>query len=268
MSEIGRLFRRRLIAGLIIIAPLGVTVYILWWLFTTLDGILGQTLSDVLGIAIPGLGLILLLFLLVAVGWVAEAALGSRVVNWWHEALERVPVVSRVYSATRRIVGSVFGGEGRRFFRSVVLFEYPSPGQWTLGFETGQAPRALENRLENGVTIFLPTAPNPVTGFLIIVPEARIIRLPVTIEEGFTYVFSAGAAPPTGPMGEEPPPPGATGPTAPPPPDVEAAVAPPWEEMMAESDGSVQSEGPDAPDPAGSDGPGEAGAGPDREDAS
>ena len=214
-SSFGRLLRRRLIAGLIVITPLGVTAYILWWLFTTLDGILGRSLYDFIGFEIPGLGLVVLVVLLLAVGWIAEATVGSKVVEWWHRVLDRVPIVSRLYGATRRIVGSVFGGEERRFFRSVVLFEYPSPGQWTLGFETGRAPRALENRVEDGVTVFLPTAPNPVTGFLIIVPTARLIRLPVTIEEGFTYVFSAGAVPPTGPMGKEPPPPGSAGPAGP-----------------------------------------------------
>lgn len=213
---LGRLARRRLIAGLIVIAPLGVTIYILWWLFTTLDGIIGRSLYNIIGFPIPGLGLILLVLLLLGVGWIAEATVGSKMVEWWNAALNRVPVVSRLYSATRRIVGSVFGSEERKFFRSVVLFEYPSPGQWTLGFETGDAPRALDDRLEDGVTIFLPTAPNPVTGFLIIVPAARIIRLPVTIEEGFTYVFSAGAVPPTGPTGREPPPPSqATDPVTP-----------------------------------------------------
>lgn len=204
----GKLFRRRLIAGLIVIAPLGVTVYILWWLFTTLDGILGRYLYDLIGFAIPGLGLVLLVLLLLGVGWAAEATLGAKVLDWWHAGLDRVPLVSRLYSAMRRIVGSVFGTEERRFFRAVVLFEYPSAGQWTLGFVTGDAPRALDNRVANGITIFLPTAPNPVTGFLIIVPEARVIRLPVTVEEGFTYVLSAGAVPPTGQGGGEPPPSG------------------------------------------------------------
>lgn len=226
-AAMGKVFRRRLIAGLIVIAPLGVTAYILWWLFTTLDGILGRSLYDIIGFTVPGLGLIVLILLLLGVGWVAEATVGSKLVDWWNAALDRVPVVSRLYSATRRIAGSVFGGEERRFFRSVVLFEYPSPGQWTLGFETGQAPRALDDRVEDGVTIFLPTAPNPVTGFLIIVPSARIIRLPVTIEEGFTYVFSAGAVPPTGPTGKEPPPPGTDpGPPAPPFPEHGPASSP------------------------------------------
>lgn len=224
---LGKVFRRRLIAGLIVIAPLGVTAYILWWLFTTLDGILGRSLYTIIGFTVPGLGLILLVLLLLGVGWVAEATVGSKLVDWGQAALDRVPVVSRLYGATRRIAGSVFGGEERRFFRAVVLFEYPSPDQWTLGFETGRAPRALDDRVEDGVTIFLPTAPNPVTGFLIIVPSASIIRLPVTVEEGFTYVFSAGSVPPTGPMGQEPPPAGAeTGSPAPPFPEHGPASGP------------------------------------------
>ncbi len=198
MNTVGRLLRRRLIAGLIVLAPLAVTVYVLWWLFNAVDGILGRSLYAVIGLRIPGLGLLLLLALLLVVGWLAEKMVGTQVVQWWHATLDRIPVVSRLYGATRRIIGSVFGGEERRFFREVVLFEYPSPGQWTLGFITGTAPRALEGRVENGVTVFLPTAPNPVTGFLIIVPESRIIRLPVTVEEGFTYILSAGAVPPDG----------------------------------------------------------------------
>lgn len=203
----GKVLRRRLIAGLIVIAPLGVTLFILWWIFRTLDGILGNFLYNVIGFPIPGLGLILLLALLLGVGWLAEETLGARIVEWWHELLDRIPIVRRLYGATRRIVGSVFGGEEKRFFRSVVLFQYPARGMWTLGFETGKAPRALDDRVEAGITIFLPTSPNPVTGFLIIVAEAEIVRLPVTIEEGFTYILSAGAVPPAGPHGAEPKPP-------------------------------------------------------------
>jgi uncharacterized membrane protein len=207
MNNIGRLLRRRLLSGLIVIAPLGVTVYVLWFLFRTVDGILGNSIYRMIGVPIPGLGLVLLLALLLGVGWLAEEAVGKQVAHWSNAFLDRIPVVSRLYTAMRRIVGSVFGGEERRFFREVVLFEYPSAGQWTLGFLTGKAPQALDDRMENGVTVFLPTSPNPVTGFLIIVPEARVIHLPVTVEEGFTFILSAGAVPPTGPHGREPKPP-------------------------------------------------------------
>ncbi len=207
MNDFGRLLRRRLIAGLIVIAPLAVTLYVLWWLFRTVDGILGNSVYRLIGVPIPGLGLVLLLALLFGVGWLAEEAVGKQMANWWNVFLDRIPVVNRLYTATRRIVGSVFGGEERRFFKEVVLFEYPSPGQWTLGFQTGKAPDALDDRIEDGVTIFLPTSPNPVTGFLIIVPEERVIHLPVTVEEGFTFILSAGAVSPGRAHGGEPRPP-------------------------------------------------------------
>ena len=208
--------RRRLIAGLIFITPLGITLYILWWLFRTVDGIIGRYVYGAIGFVIPGLGLLLLLLLLLGVGWLAERTIGAQMLNWWHELLERVPFVSRLYGATRRIVGSVFAGEERKFFREVVLFEYPSPGQWTLGFVTGGAPKALAGRVKAGDTVFLPTAPNPVTGFLIIVPRERVIPLGVTVEEGFTFVLSAGAVPPGGASAAgRPPAPGVTAPIDP-----------------------------------------------------
>jgi uncharacterized membrane protein len=209
MTELRRLLKRRLIAGLIVIAPLGVTLWVLWWLFGVVDGILGTFLEMVLGTRIPGLGLVMLVLILLGVGWLAEETLGAQILEWWHRALDRVPLVSRVYGATRRIVGSVFGGKEQRFFREVVFFEYPARGQWTLGFVTGGTPPALQDRMEGGVTVFLPTSPNPVTGFLIIVPEDRIVRLPITVEEGFTFILSAGAvAPMSGPPGFTDGPPG------------------------------------------------------------
>jgi uncharacterized membrane protein len=198
MTEVRRLFKRRLLAGLVVIAPVGVTLWVLWWLFRLLDGILGNFLRPALGVWIPGLGLVLLVLILVGVGWLAEATVGARILDWWHGFLHRVPLVSRLYGATRRIAGSVFGGQERRFFREVVFFEYPMAGEWTLGFVTGDAPPALGDQVGRGVTIFLPTSPNPMTGFLIIVPEASIVRVPMTVEEGFTFILSVGAVSPEG----------------------------------------------------------------------
>lgn len=198
MTEMRRLLKRRLLAGLVAIAPVGVTVWVLWWLFRMLDGILGRFLQGALGVWIPGLGLVLLVLILLGVGWLAEAAVGGRILDWWHGFLDRVPLVSRLYGASRRIAGSVFGGQERRFFREVVFFEYPMAGEWTLGFVTGDTPPALADRVAGGVTIFLPTSPNPMTGFLLIVPEDRIVRVPMTVEEGFTFILSVGAVSPMG----------------------------------------------------------------------
>ncbi|HEX7050994.1 MAG TPA: DUF502 domain-containing protein [Longimicrobiales bacterium] len=203
--EVGRSLRRHLIAGLVVIAPVSITAVVLWWIFERLDGLLGDIIYPAIGIAIPGLGLLLLLALLVAVGWAAERAVGARVVASWHAVLERFPLTRRLYTASNRIVRTVFG-EDKRFFRDVVLVEYPGPGRWSIGFITTRAPAAAAARVEDGVTVFIPTTPNPTTGYLVVVARREVIPLSWTLEEAFTYILSAGGVAPVG--GEAPAAPG------------------------------------------------------------
>lgn len=216
-----RLFRRRLIAGLIVIAPVTVTAAVLWWIFNTVDGLLGQFLRPVLPFPIPGLGVIMLLLILFLVGWGAERAIGSRFVAWWQELLEKIPVTRRIYGAANRIIRTVFAGEERPF-KAVVMVEYPSPGRWSIGFLAGPAPAAMARHAPDTVAIFIPTTPNPTTGFLVIVAREHVIQLPMTIDQAFTFILSAGAATPEvargAPSKYSPdafrPPPGATASTA------------------------------------------------------
>jgi len=190
-----RLFRRYLLEGLVVAAPIGVTVVVLRWIFVRLDSILGDFLSRAIGLTIPGLGLAALIVVLVATGWVAHRAVGARLVATWDELLDRLPLARSVYRATRQVVRSMVGRE-RYAFNEVVLFEYPGPGRWSVGFVTGPAPRALRDRLgEDAVTVYMPTAPNPMSGYLIVYPRSVLITLPVSVEEGFTYVVSCGAVP-------------------------------------------------------------------------
>lgn len=191
--------RRNLIAGLIVIAPVTATVLVLWWIFQLLDGLLGRFLYPAIGaiagrdtVVIPGLGLLVLFALLVGIGWAAQRAIGSRVVAWWHDLLEGIPLTRRIYTATNRIVRSVFGAEARPF-KKVVLVRYPSEGRWAIGFLAGAAPAVIRNVVPDAVTIFVPTTPNPTTGFLVIVPVDFTVELPMTIDEAFTYILSAGA---------------------------------------------------------------------------
>lgn len=189
-----RAMRRHFIAGLIVIAPIGVTALVLLWLFQWLDGLLGRFLYPVTG-TIPGLGLLVLILVLIGAGWATEWALGKRVVAAWHTVLERIPVTRPLFNASNRIVKTVFGKD-RRFFRDVVLIPYPSPGRWSIGFLTSAAPGAVRPHIENAVTVFVPTAPNPTSGFLIIVPREQAIPLSMTTEEAFTFMLSAGSVTP------------------------------------------------------------------------
>lgn len=193
-----RTLRRRLFAGLAVIAPVAITVYVLRWIFIWLDGLLGKFIYPHLQVRIPGLGLLILVLLLLAIGWAAERAVGRRIVTAWHTTLERFPLTRRLYTASHRIVRTVFG-EDQRFFREVVIVEYPAPGRWSLGFVTATAPAAMKDQVDDGVTVFIPTTPNPTTGFLIIVPKTKVAPVSFTIEEAFTFILSAGGVQPDAP---------------------------------------------------------------------
>ena len=189
-----RSLRRYLLEGLALVGPVGLTVFVLVWIFRHLDGILGQFLYPALGpYAVPGLGIVGLLILLVVSGWLAEKVLGARLVAKWDQLLRKLPVARRVYAGSSRIFRTVLGEE-RYAFQEVVLFEYPNPGSWSVGFVTGGAPEVMEERFgEEGVTVYMPTAPNPMSGYLLIFPRSRVTPLDVTTEEAFTFVLSAGS---------------------------------------------------------------------------
>ncbi len=184
-----------------VIAPLTATLFVLWWIFQLLDGLLGRFLYPALARYIPwigllpGLGLIALLLLLLLVGWIAERAIGSRIVRAYQRLLERIPVTRRIYSAANRIVRTVFG-QGRRPFNVVVLIEYPSPGRWSIGFLAAAAPAVVQAYVPDSVSVFVPTTPNPTSGWFVIVPRTSLIVLPMTVDEAFTLILSGGAAVP------------------------------------------------------------------------
>lgn len=196
--------RRHLIAGLIVIAPITATALVLWWIFQMLDGLLGRFLYPALGgllgrdtFVIPGLGLLVLFVLLVGIGFAAQRAIGSRIIAWWHATLERIPLTRRIYTAANRIVRTVFG-EDSRPFKKVVLVEYPSPGRWAIGFLSAAAPPVIQRHVPASFSVFVPTTPNPTTGFLIIVPAELIREVDMSVDEAFTYILSAGAVSPDG----------------------------------------------------------------------
>jgi uncharacterized membrane protein len=195
-------FKRRLIAGVIVIAPLTATLWVLWWIFQLLDGLLGRFLypaleryvHPVIGL-LPGLGLLVLLLLLLAIGWLAERTVGSRVLGAWHQFLERLPVTRRVYGAANRIVRTVLSADSRPF-NEVVLVEYPSEGRWSIGFLSARAPEMVQRHVDDAVSVFVPTTPNPTSGFVVIVSRSKTVPLPMTVDQAFTYILSAGSVVP------------------------------------------------------------------------
>jgi len=190
-----RRLRRYLFEGLAVIGPIGLSVWVLVWLFRRLDRILGQYIDPVLGWSAPGAGLVILVLLLLVTGWITERALGARVVDWWGDLMARVPVASQVYRGSRRIVQTVFG-EKRIAFKEVVAFQWPDEERWGVGFVTGPAPDEVRAELgDDAVTIYMPTAPNPASGYLIMVERDRLLPIEASVEEAFTFILSAGSVP-------------------------------------------------------------------------
>lgn len=204
-----RLLKRRLVAGLVVIAPLTVTLAVLWWIFQWLDGLLGRFLYPLIGrlitqpgeepipVLLPGLGLVVLLLLLLVVGWLAERTVGKPALGTWHALLERMPLTKKIYNAADRIVRAMLDS-GSRPFKTVVLIEYPTDGRWSIGFLAARAPDPIQPHVPDGVSVFVPTTPNPTSGWLVVVPPERVRTVAMTVDEAFTYILSAGSVRPNG----------------------------------------------------------------------
>jgi uncharacterized membrane protein len=190
--------RRYFLVGLVVLAPAGVTVVVLRWIFERLDAILGGPIQAAIGFRIPGLGFILLGLVVLVVGWVVHQAIGLRLLRAWNETLVKFPVAGRLYNAASQIVQSVISDKSR-IFKRTVLVPFPTDGVWSVGFVTNeQAPVMSLIVGQPCVNVFVPTTPNPTSGLLMVVPRSRIIETDIAIEEAMKFVISAGAVSPSG----------------------------------------------------------------------
>jgi uncharacterized membrane protein len=185
--------RRFYIAGILVLAPTALTLWVVWSLFLFVDNILGQELRA-RGISVFGLGFVLLNVVLLLLGWLTANILGKRVFALWDRLMHRVPLINKIY-ATLRQIGELFLGPARgKSFGRVAIVEFPSPGSWGLGFVTSNvAGEAGEKTGAPVRSVFIPSAVNPTTGFLLLVPENRIVYLEMTAEQAMKMIVSAGA---------------------------------------------------------------------------
>ncbi len=194
-KTVWQLVRRYFLTGIVVIAPVGVTVYVLYWIFARLDAILGRLFS-VIGIRIPGLGFIALVAIVIGVGWAAHHAVGREFITLGRNWLKRFPLTRTIYSAASQIVEQIIG-EDRKFFKACVLVEYPRSGCWAIGFLTSEAADEISDTArEDSVSVFLPTTPNPTSGYIVFLPRNQVRSLDMSVEEGFKLVVSAGAVTP------------------------------------------------------------------------
>ncbi len=186
--------RRYFITGLLVIVPIWGTYLILKTLFITMEGLLGNLVQSQGLYYIPGFGILLLISLIFLAGLFTTNIFGKKLFQLWEKLLDRLPLVRNVYSMVKSLVDTVSFQTGEKEnFRRVVLFEYPKEGLYTYAFVTGEMNGKID-RISGGriVSVFVPTVPNPISGFIIMVPESETIPLTLSVEEAMKIVFSVG----------------------------------------------------------------------------
>jgi uncharacterized membrane protein len=205
-KPIGRL-RNYLLAGVLVTAPFAITIYLAWLFIDFVDTRVKplipvrynpDTYLEIWGFpfGVPGLGLLIVLIFLIVVGWLTAGLLGRFTVRTGERIMARMPVIRSIYGTAKQLVETVLSQQSTAF-RQVVMFEYPRPGIWAIGFITGDPGRIIQDHVEDEVVnILLPTTPNPTSGFLLFVPRKNVQVLDMSIEEGMKMVISVGIVSP------------------------------------------------------------------------
>ena len=193
--------KRYLIAGLLVWVPLGVTVMVI----KLLVGMMDRTLlllpepyrpDNLLGFHIPGLGVVLTTIVVLATGMVVANLFGRKLVKLWESLLAQIPLVRTIYTGVKQILETVFSSNDQSF-RKVLLVEYPRKGLWTLAFQSGTTMGEAQTRTgREVVNVFIPTTPNPTSGFFIMVPAEDVVELDMSVDDGLKMIISAGVVVP------------------------------------------------------------------------
>jgi uncharacterized membrane protein len=205
-----RRIQQYFITGLLVWLPMGITVWILMWLVGMLDGIflavLGAADAVIPGMHlladrlrnVPGLGVILVAVVVFSTGVFVANMFGQWWVRQWDMLMNRIPVVRSIYTSVKQVADTLFSGSGNAFSKAL-LVQYPRQGSWTIGFLTGKPGGEVAAHLEGDfVSVYVPTTPNPTSGFFLMMPRADVIELKMSVDEALKYVISMGVVVPGG----------------------------------------------------------------------
>jgi uncharacterized membrane protein len=193
--------KRYMIAGLLVWVPLGITIWVLHSLVTTLD----QTLllvperlrpEALFGFYIPGLGVVLSIAILLATGVIAANFLGQRLILFWEGLLGRIPFVKSIYSSVKQVSDTILSDQGTAF-RKALLVEFPRAGCWTIAFLTGTPAGAVADQLQGEfISVYVPTTPNPTGGYFVLMPKESVRELDMSVDDALKYIISMGVVSP------------------------------------------------------------------------
>ncbi|NDU92619.1 MAG: DUF502 domain-containing protein [Ferrovum sp.] len=189
--------KRYFLTGIVVLIPLVITIWVLRLIVETLD----QTLfllptalrPEVLfGMHIPGLGVLMALLIVMATGVVAANLLGRRLLQLGEEIVSRIPIVNSIYTGVKQVSDTLFSGSGQAF-RKVLLIRYPHGNSWAMAFQTGIPSGEVADKLgEPHVSVYVPTTPNPTSGFFLMVPRSDVIELDISVEDALKHIISMG----------------------------------------------------------------------------
>jgi len=205
--------RSSFLTGIVVIAPVGLTIWLLWsimgWVDSVVLPLVPATIlpEKYIGINLRGIGLIIFFLFTIVIGWIAKGILGRSLIGFGESLVERMPVVRTIYSGIKQISETVFA-QTERSFEKACLIQYPRPGIWAIGFVSTVAKGEVLERANprgNLMSIFLPTTPNPTSGFLLFLPEEDVMELDMSVEDAAKLVISAGLVYPNSRDPSQPP---------------------------------------------------------------
>ena len=197
------MLRRYFISGLLVWLPIIATIFAIRFLMSLLDRLYRSIparfhLDYILGVDIPGVEVVLILLVVLITGVFAANYFGKKLVHTSDKLIGKIPIVRTIYLGVKQILDTLFSSRGQAF-RKVMLVEYPRKGLWTIGFQTNQANKSLHGPIgdEDVVTLFLPTTPNPTSGFIVMAPRKDVIELEISVDQAMKFIISLGVVQPS-----------------------------------------------------------------------
>jgi uncharacterized membrane protein len=201
--------RKYIVAGLLVWLPVAITVWVLSWLLGALDGVFAAVLSATQAVLpdsarqgvellrrVPGLGVVVLLVAMLLTGVFAANIVGQWWLNQWHFVMGKIPIVKSIYNSVKQVSDTLFSSNGNAF-REAVLVQYPRHGSWTIAFVTGKPGGEVAAHLPGDcVSVYVPTTPNPTSGFFLVMLRADVLPLKMSVDEALKYVISMGVVVP------------------------------------------------------------------------